>query len=86
MRAAGIPDVNPSHPDLLALLAAGAEVHELAFAAREAVERGKGFAYALAVVRGRRADAAARGPLTQAKADAAAERAAEWSSLLGSRS
>jgi len=59
MRQAGLSDGNPSHPKLLALLAAGVTAQELADAAAEAVRRGKGFAYALAVAEGQRADAAA---------------------------
>jgi hypothetical protein len=58
MRKAGLADTNPSHPTLLALLAAGLSVQELADAAGESVKRGKGFTYALAVAEGRRRDAA----------------------------
>ena len=57
MRAEGLIAANPSHAGLLELLAAGAEVGEFAQAAKEAIAKGKGFAYALAIVRGRRADA-----------------------------
>ena len=57
MRDAGLPDVNPSHPKLAALLAGGMTVEELRDAAAHAVERGKGFAYALATAEGRRRDA-----------------------------
>jgi uncharacterized protein YdaU (DUF1376 family) len=57
MRAEGLVSANPAHPLLLELLKAGAEVGEFASAAKDAVARGKDFAYALGVVRGRRADA-----------------------------
>lgn len=58
MRAAGLASVNPSSPELAALLDAGATVDALADAADLAARRGKGFAYALGVVRGQMADAA----------------------------
>lgn len=58
MRAEGLMTANPSHPVLLELLAEGAEVGEFAQAAKEAAGAQKGFAYALAIVRGRRQDAA----------------------------
>lgn len=58
MRIAGVQDVNPSHPTLLRLLEAGATEDELRYAAAEASAKRKGFAYALAVVEGRRNDAA----------------------------
>ena len=58
MRAAGLASVNPSSPELAALIDAGATVDALADAAAQAVGRGKGFAYALGVVRGRLLDAA----------------------------
>lgn len=61
MRVAGLIGVNPSHPELLRLLAEGATEEELTFAAAEAHTRGKGFPYALAIVAGRRRDAQ-RGP------------------------
>lgn len=64
LRQRGIPDANPSHPDLLRLLAQGVTPGELADAAEEAVSRGKGrFAYVLAVVDARRRAAAAAAPL-----------------------
>lgn len=58
MRATGLADANPMHPKLLALIDAGITDEELAQAATEAVQRGKGFAYALGVAEGRRRDAA----------------------------
>lgn len=58
MRAAGLADVSPSHPKLLALLAAGITAGELVDAAIEAVKRKKPFSYALSVAEGRRRDSA----------------------------
>jgi hypothetical protein len=58
MRAEGMISTNPSHAVLLELLAQGAEVGEFVQAAREAVPKGKGFGYALGVVKGQREDAA----------------------------
>ncbi|MBK1688897.1 YdaU family protein [Rubrivivax gelatinosus] len=59
IRAAGVQDVNPSHPDLAKLLAAGATPEELGDVAREAVAKGKPrFAWVLATAAGRRRDAA----------------------------
>ncbi len=66
MRAAGLPDANPSHPRLIALLAAGMTVPELEDAARTAADRGAGFTYALSTAEGRRRDAARVGPLPPA--------------------
>lgn len=58
LRAKGIASVNPSHPDLLALLAAGVDVGAFASAAEVAVERGHArFPYVLGVVKGQQADA-----------------------------
>lgn len=59
MRAAGLPSTSPAHPELLALIAAGATTVQFAQAAAVAVGKGKGFAYALGVLRGQMADAAA---------------------------
>lgn len=60
---AGLLDVNPLHPRLLALLGAGLTGDELVAAGLEAKQRGKGFAYALATAEGRRRDAANVKPL-----------------------
>lgn len=57
LRALGMASCNPQHPDLLALLAAGAQETDFVQALRIARERGKGFAYVLGVVKGQRADA-----------------------------
>ncbi len=57
MRAAGLPTVNPSHPDLAALIERGAEIGMFEQAARQAVEKGKSFAYAIGIVKGQLLDA-----------------------------
>lgn len=58
LRAKGIASVNPSHPDLLALLAAGVDVGAFSLAAQVAVDRGRPtLAYVLGVVKGQQADA-----------------------------
>ena len=57
LRAEGLASVNPSHPELLALLNDGAEIQEFVSAARIAREKGKGFAYVIGIVKGQRADA-----------------------------
>lgn len=81
---AGLLDVNPQHPKLLALLDAGITDDELVAAAHEAKQRGKGFAYAMATAEGRRRDAANTKPLPAktgglSKAgQATAEAAARW--------
>ena len=49
---------NPSHPVLLELLSAGAEIGEFVQAARDSVAKRKDFRYALGIVRGNRQDAA----------------------------
>jgi len=58
MREIGITSVNPSHPDLRTLVEAGTTDAEFEEGARKAKSLGKGFAYALAVIDGRRKDAA----------------------------
>lgn len=55
--AAGVTGVNPSHPNLVALLESGATLQEFTDAANESTK--KTFAYILGVVKGRRADASA---------------------------
>lgn len=60
LKAEGIGNCNPGHPDLQALLAAGAEVQNFVSAARTAVGAGKGsFAYVLGIVKGQLKDARA---------------------------
>ncbi len=59
LKSEGIASVNPSHPDLAALIDAGAEVGQFAAAARAATAKGKGFAYALGIVKSQMLDAAA---------------------------
>lgn len=58
LRQAGIADGNPGHPDLLALIAAGASDAEFENAGRTAADKGKGFAYALGVLKVQRTEAA----------------------------
>lgn len=62
MKAAGIGDVNPGHPDLLMLLEAGATLAEFEGAARTASGKNKGFAYALGTLKRTRQDAAKTAP------------------------
>lgn len=51
MRSVGMASVNPSDPRILALVKAdGVSIDTFAEAAKEAMERGKGFAYALSIV------------------------------------
>lgn len=58
MKAQGVADVNPGHPDLLMLLEAGATATEFEGAALTAVGKRKGFAYALGTLKGTRKAAA----------------------------
>ena len=58
IKATGMSPCNPSHPTLLAMIALGITMPELVDAASVAVERGKGFAWALERAIGKRADAA----------------------------
>lgn len=58
MRAKGLASCNPGDPRLLELIAQGATLAEFEGAAEEAVARKKGFAYALAMLEGRRKEAA----------------------------
>lgn len=58
MKVLGIADPNPGHPDLLMLLEAGATAAEFEGAARTAVAKRKGFAYALGTLKGTRKAAA----------------------------
>jgi len=71
LKSAGILDVNPLHPKLLALLGAGLSVEEIAAVGPEAKAKGKGFAWILATAEGRRRDAAATPPLPKTRAQAA---------------
>ena len=58
IRSHGIAAVSPSHPELAKLIAAGAGVGEFDDVAIEAAAKGKGFAWILGTVAGRRRDAA----------------------------
>jgi hypothetical protein len=89
LKAAGMADVNPSHPMLTMLLEAGATEGEFIAAAAKAEGKANGFAYVLACVKGdrERAKSAAgevhRGPLRvvnrQMQVEAENKRvAAEW--------
>jgi hypothetical protein len=72
MKAAGIVDVNPGHPDLLALIEAGATEDEFVGAAQTAAGKGKGFRYAIGALKSQRIEAAQaaqamhRGPMATA--------------------
>ena len=56
MKSVGMGGVNPSNPKLLMMLQAGVTQAELVQAATESIALGKGFAYALAMAAGRKAD------------------------------
>lgn len=58
MKASGTVDVNPGHPDLLALIEAGATEAEFVGAAQTAAGKGKGFAYAIGALKRQRIEAA----------------------------
>lgn len=53
----GLTDVNPAHPTFTALLEAGATDDEFIFAAQKAKQNGKGFAYAIGIVKKSREEA-----------------------------
>jgi hypothetical protein len=79
LKAAGVQNVNPSHPTLKALVDAGAEPAEFVAAAVKSEGKGDRFAYVLAVVEGDRKRAAQtagaihRGPLRVVGKQAALE-------------
>jgi hypothetical protein len=58
MRIAGISDGHAGHPDLLALVTAGAMPAEFQSAAADAVGKSKGFAYAIGTLKRQRINAA----------------------------
>lgn len=58
LKRTGIGGLNPGHPDLLALIAAGATEAEFIGAGQAAVDRGKGFAYAIGMLKRQRLEAA----------------------------
>lgn len=58
MREAGIADTNPGHITLIELVNAGATVDEFVGAANDAKAKGKGFAYAIGIVKKRREEVA----------------------------
>lgn len=60
-RGANVHDVNPSHPDLLRLLAEGVTPEDIGATAAECAAKGKArFAYVLRVIESRRAESAAK--------------------------
>lgn len=73
-RRGGLMQTNPSHPALLAAIAEGATPEQFQHTAKEAVEQGKGFAWVIATVRGRNADAT-RQPITTGAPHATPRRA-----------
>ncbi len=79
MRKAGLADAHPGHQVLRELVEAGVPTADFEQIAVEAVTRDKGFAWALAALKGRREDAA-RG-YRPAKRDHAAE-LREWAPML----
>lgn len=60
MRQQGMGDAHPGHADLRALVDAAVSIEEFQGIAKEAVDKRKGFAWALAALRNRRAEAAAK--------------------------
>lgn len=58
MKRAGVSDVNPGNQSLKALVEAGASLDEFVGAATKAAAEGKGFAYAIGIVRREREQAA----------------------------
>lgn len=69
IKAAGVADVNPGHPDLLRLMAAQIPVETFTAAAALLAGRGKGrFALLLRTVEGQWNDAQEAGPVAEAKA------------------
>lgn len=87
-RGANVHDVNPAHPDLLRLLAAGVTPEEIGATAAECAGKGKArFAYVLATVERRRAEAAAK-PQAAASAPitAPSDEAAKTAALLREQS
>jgi uncharacterized protein YdaU (DUF1376 family) len=82
MREAGIIDGNPSHPTLIALVAAGAEIAEFQHAAKVACDKKKpNFNYALGIVKNMRDEAASlnlkTGPLQQGGIEARNQQATQ---------
>lgn len=67
LKAAGLQSVSPSHPELLALIGQGVTVAQFAEAGKKAVDKRKGFAYAMGIVKGALQEAAAiaAGPSAQ---------------------
>lgn len=83
MRQAGVQDVNPGNPDLLALIAAGATEAEFVAAAQTASRKGKGFAYAVAALIGQRQEAAKKAGQLQATSPNAGLESEPWHATAG---
>jgi hypothetical protein len=75
MRKAGFAAVNPLDPRFVAMVDRGATPDEFAFVASEALAKGKGWAWLLATVRGRREDAARQAAMPQEGPQTARQRA-----------
>lgn len=54
LRSFGIPGINQQNPNFIQLMTDGAEIQEFVEAAKISASKSKGFAYVLAVVKGRR--------------------------------
>lgn len=65
----GITGVNPYHPGLIELLSSGVPPAEIVSVAAEQKAKGKGMAWVLATVKGRRQDASQDQPLPKASAE-----------------
>lgn len=65
----GITGVNPHHPGLIDLLKAGITPSEIVSVAAEPKAKGKGMAWVLATVKGRRQDASQSAPLPKASVE-----------------
>lgn len=66
IKSEGISPVNPSHPELIALIEAGADIGHFSQAAKMASEKKKGFAYVLGIVKSQLAEAQALADSVQA--------------------
>lgn len=67
LKAAGLANVSPQHPALLALIERGVTAETFADAAATAVSRGKGFDYAIGILRRQLDEAAEIGELPKAQ-------------------
>ena len=87
MREAGIASVNPQHADLIALCQGGGTLDEFRDAAAVSLAKGKGFAYAIGVVVGRRKEAAniASLPAAPQRRETIHDKRARTAAALGSK-